>query len=149
MGVLAPEAGDFLPQPIVGLRHEIVIAAMPELVAVQKVALHPVAGRFDHVFAERLGVDRRQFAMPEDDRARVGSLHGTRLQQERLPSSGASRLWHAARVALLSQQRPTVTCRMRQPPRVTALAVIANQDAMEAHIDAAVTRILQRLPRGL
>jgi hypothetical protein len=65
VGIVAPEPGQFLRQAVGGLRHEGVVAGIPAHVAVRDDARHPVARRLDRVFADGLGVEWRQVAMPE------------------------------------------------------------------------------------
>ena len=67
VGVTSTQPDNLLSQPIARLRHQVVLAALPVLIAVGEGPLHPGARRFHRVRTNRLGSERRQIAMPIDD----------------------------------------------------------------------------------
>ncbi len=65
--VPATETGNLLCQAVARLRHELVLATGPELIAMGDGPRHAPAGRLNGVLTDRLCVERRQFAMPVND----------------------------------------------------------------------------------
>ena len=65
--VVTAETGDFLMQPISNMSHKVVVTVIPDLVTMREITLHALTARFDDVLAQRLGIEGRQVAMPEDD----------------------------------------------------------------------------------
>src|SRR5215213_10184864 len=61
------EPGNLLYQPVARLRHQLVLAAGPELTPMGDGSRHAAAGRLNGVLTDRLRIYRRQVAMPEDD----------------------------------------------------------------------------------
>jgi len=65
--IVATEPGDLLSQARMGVGHELVIAALPQLVAVAQAPDYAVARRLDGVFPHQFRIQRRQLAVPVDD----------------------------------------------------------------------------------
>jgi hypothetical protein len=76
MRVTASEAEHLLLQPMTYLSRQILMASIPQLIAMRHRTRHPRAGCFNNVFAHVFGIRRRKVAMPVDD-FRICS--GTRL----------------------------------------------------------------------
>lgn len=168
VGVVPAEAGDFLMQPLLRVGHEVVVAAIPELAPMREVTLDAHAGRFDHVLAEWLAVERWQLAMPVHDLGGVGSSHSKGFEARRVPawrprpreddsrdlrdtalfsrsSEAAAGAYpqigrHAFRTA-----RPAVRFPMRRLRQVTAMAIVA----LTAASCAATMRVSSHVERGL
>ena len=63
---MTTEPAHFLAQSILEAGHQILIAAIPEISAVGKIADDTHAVGLDDVLAERLGIERRELTMPID-----------------------------------------------------------------------------------
>src|SRR2546422_7433171 len=66
VGVMASEPRDFLHKPLPRVFHQVVAAAVPQLVAIGQGALYARARGLERVLAGRLRVRRRQLPMPEN-----------------------------------------------------------------------------------
>ena len=61
---MAAETGNLLRQPIACACHQIILAGTPQFLTMRDRVGYAAARRLDDVLTERLGVERRQFAVP-------------------------------------------------------------------------------------
>src|SRR5208282_2945464 len=64
--VVASEADDLLFQPRASLSHQVLIAAIPQLILMSDRAWDTSARCFDNMFAFRFSIERGQFTVPVD-----------------------------------------------------------------------------------
>ena len=76
--VVSAEARDLLNQPAFGVGHELLVASIPQLVAMGESARDPAAVGLDRVLCDQLRVEGRQVAVPEND-LRLVVLNGVHL----------------------------------------------------------------------
>ena len=75
---IAAEPGHLLRQPLSGLGHQVLAAALPQLIAMSHGSWHAFACSFEDMLAHRLRIERRQLAMPIDGTAAMHSRSGFR-----------------------------------------------------------------------
>jgi len=67
MRVPPTEPVDFFSQALTRVRHELVLAVIPDLVSVRKSVRNVATGRFNYVFPHWFRIKWRELAMPIDD----------------------------------------------------------------------------------
>src|SRR6187455_2494947 len=77
--MFAAEAGDFLLEASMSLRHEIRVAAGPELVSMRQRTRHAAARGLHHVLAQGLRRQRREVAVPVNRMLRSEDTHDVLL----------------------------------------------------------------------
>jgi hypothetical protein len=76
--VVSAEARDLLNQPVFGVAHELLVASIPQLVAMGERSRDPAAVGLDRVLGHELRIEGRQVAVPEND-LRLIVLNGVHL----------------------------------------------------------------------
>jgi hypothetical protein len=67
MGVVTPQPHNLLLQSGAGLTHQVVVAAVPQLIPMGECPGHTVTHGLDRILTDHLGIEWRQFLPPIDD----------------------------------------------------------------------------------